>query len=55
MTVDLTQVLLAAITMIGTVASAYFANRAGRHSKRAKVSADVAVAASMRPPPEIHE
>ena len=50
MTVDLTQVLLAAITMIGTVTSAYFASRAGRHSRRAKASADVAVEASLRPP-----
>jgi ABC-type molybdate transport system substrate-binding protein len=48
--VDWTQVLLAAITMIGTVTSAFFASRAGRHSKRAKASADVAVAASLRPP-----
>jgi hypothetical protein len=50
MTVDLTQVLLAAITMIGTVSSAYFASRAGRHSRQAGVSADRAVAASLRPP-----
>jgi hypothetical protein len=50
MTVDLTQVLLAAITMIGTVTSAYFASRAGRHSRRASASADRAVDASMRPP-----
>ncbi len=52
-TLDLTQVLLAAITMIGTVSSAYFASRAGRHSKRAAESADVAVEASLRPPPEV--
>jgi hypothetical protein len=48
--VDWTQVLLAAITTIGTVTSAFFATRAGRHSRRAKASADVAVEASLRPP-----
>jgi hypothetical protein len=53
MQVDWTQVLLAVITLLGTVSSGYFATRSNSHSKRAAVSADVAVAASRRPPPEV--
>lgn len=48
--VDWTQVLIAAITTIGAVLSGFFARRAGRHSKRAGLSADRAVEASLRPP-----
>jgi Na+(H+)/acetate symporter ActP len=51
--VDWTQVLLAAISMLGTAVSAFFSSRAVRHSKRAAVSADRAVEASLRPPAEI--
>lgn len=53
--VDWTQVLVAAITTLGAVASGLFASRARRHSKRAALSADVAVQASLRPPPESAE
>ena len=56
-TTDWTQVLLAAITMIGTVMSAFFSARARSHSKDAdaysrvaSTSADRAVEASLRPP-----
>ncbi len=48
--IDWTQVLLAAITMIGTTLSAVFAARAGGHSKNATAAADRAVEASLRPP-----
>lgn len=50
--VDWTQVLVTLITTAGAVLSAVFAARAGRHSKQAAVSADRAVEASSRPPPE---
>jgi len=55
MQVDWTQVLLALIAMVGSVASAFFARSAGKHSKRAAVSAERAVEASLRPPPEVRE
>ena len=48
--IDWTQVLLAAITMIGTSLSAFFSARARTHSKSALASADRAVEASLRPP-----
>lgn len=51
--IDWTQVLLAAITMIGTTLSAVFAARAQGHSRTAATSADRAVEASLRPPPAV--
>jgi hypothetical protein len=50
--VDWTQVLIAAITTLGPVLSAYFASRANKHAKSAAKAADRAEVASLHPPPE---
>lgn len=50
MMVDWTQVLIAAITTAGSVASGFFAWRARRSAKHASSSADRAREASERPP-----
>jgi hypothetical protein len=47
--IDWTQIVITAITTIGTVLSGFFARRAGRHAGQAAQSADRAVEASMRP------
>lgn len=58
MKADWTQVLMALITTLGTVLTTLFASRAKTHSVNAadaaevaKQSADVAVKASLSPPP----
>lgn len=55
--VDWTQVILALVSMLGTVVTAFFATKAKGHADvatksadTAQKSADVAVAASLRPP-----
>jgi hypothetical protein len=47
--VEWTQVLLAAITTAGSVATAYFARSAHKSRRKAAQSADIAVQASLRP------
>lgn len=44
-----TQIIITAITTLGTVLSGVFAARSRTHAGRAAVSADRAVEASMRP------
>lgn len=52
--VDWTQVILAAITTAGSIASGYFARSAHKSRRKAAASADIAVQASLRPTaPEI--
>lgn len=48
--VDWTEVILAAISMLGTVASVYFA----RHSRRSAKRAENAARVSERPPTGAH-
>lgn len=47
--IDWTQVLLALVTMLGTVLTGVFANRANRSAVSASAHADAARVASLRP------
>jgi hypothetical protein len=47
--IDWTQIVITAITTLGTVLSGLFAARSRRHAGKAAESADRAVEASMRP------
>lgn len=49
--IDWTQVALALISLLGTVLTGLFANRAGRAATTAGEHADAARVASLRPPP----
>jgi hypothetical protein len=51
--VDWTQIAVTAITTLGGVLSVFFAQRAKAHASDAAVSADRAIEASLRPPPEV--